>query len=513
MRATATLTVSAVMIIGMALTFPEQSSAQAPGYAGEAACLGCHSAPQGGHPAIAPEYLKTGHRYKLNPVKDGVPNTLPDGTDRSYPDGRLYYPLEGAPFAPATVEPPTGTTWNDFAYVIGGYGWKARFVRTNGRIYTDDDQAQQNLWDNSRSKYHLGVNKKYDYACFQCHTTGGTAEGSWNGVADDSLGTFSDPGVTCEGCHGPSADHVAGAFQNPPVLPPNTGDYLELERCGECHQRGGATNAILAKGGYIRHHEQVNEFRASRHGDGVGAELTCVSCHNQHVPLRYPDLAGDGFDGLNRTCDTCHAGKKIQLNGADKPIECIDCHMPKAGKSALGMQIGNGWQGDVRTHIMAINTNPVTKTEAMFTADGSQAPVTLDLDNLAAVTMDFACLQCHDGKDVGWASNHAKSIHTVGIRTAIDDIADLPKEFELLQNYPNPFNPRTTIRFNLPETADVTLEIFSVDGRLVESMLNQTMPAGNHRVEINAEFLPSGSYIYRLKAGSYTESKTMTLLK
>ena len=75
------------------------------------------------------------------------------------------------------------------------------------------------------------------------------------------------------------------------------------------------------------------------------------------------------------------------LNNAPKQIECVDCHMPKAGKSALGFQVGNGWKGDVATHIMAINTNPVTK-DAMW--DSEVSHVELGQDGLAGVTMDFA---------------------------------------------------------------------------------------------------------------------------
>ena len=139
MRAFATLLFFAMFVFGMTMTFPEEAQAQGdPTYAGEATCLGCHT---GRDPELVAEYMKNGHRYKLNEVNGAAP---------TYPDGRLYYPLVGTPFAPAVVTPPAGTSWSDFAYVIGGYGWKARFVRTNGRIYTDDAEAQQNLWNNSR---------------------------------------------------------------------------------------------------------------------------------------------------------------------------------------------------------------------------------------------------------------------------------------------------------------------------------------------------------------------------
>jgi len=362
MKGTVTTLLAAIVCVGIAMT-PADVHAQAAGYVGETTCVGCHTATT---PNIVNNYMLSGHRYKLNPVVNGVL--------RAYPEGRVNRDGE----SPAAVTPPTGTSWDDFAYVIGGYGWKARFIRKNGRIYTDDDQAQQNLYATVangaplRVTYHLGEERVYNFSCFQCHTTGGTVEGSWNGVADDSLGTFSDPGVTCEGCHGPGADHVAGAFQVPPVLPPNTGDFLEFGRCIQCHHRGSETNAIPAKGGYIRHHEQGNEFLASEHGD-ASSEMTCVTCHNQHVPDRYPGLAVGGELSQNTTCASsgCHETKNIPaVDGVAMVNQCTECHMPKASKSAIGFQLGNGWKGDVPTHIMAINTNPVTK-DAMWATDGT----------------------------------------------------------------------------------------------------------------------------------------------
>ena len=122
-------------------------------------------------------------------------------------------------------------------------------------------------------------------------------------------------------------------------------------------------------------------------------------------------------------------------------------------------------------------------------------------------------LQCHSDKTVGWAANYAPVLHTMGIVTSNDDLADVPKEFELQQNYPNPFNPTTTIRFDLPETADVNIELYSIDGRHVGSILNQKMPAGKHQVEVNGRSLASGGYVYRLNAGSFSASKTMILMK
>jgi CubicO group peptidase (beta-lactamase class C family) len=88
-----------------------------------------------------------------------------------------------------------------------------------------------------------------------------------------------------------------------------------------------------------------------------------------------------------------------------------------------------------------------------------------------------------------------------------------PFRLALEQNYPNPFNPNTTIEFRLERRTDVTLKIFDVLGRYVETLINTTMQAGTHYAVWNAENLSSGIYFYSLQAGGKTEVKKLILLR
>lgn len=90
---------------------------------------------------------------------------------------------------------------------------------------------------------------------------------------------------------------------------------------------------------------------------------------------------------------------------------------------------------------------------------------------------------------------------------------ELPAEFALRQNYPNPFNPTTQISYDLPESADVRLEVFNVMGQRVATLVNTTQNAGTHNLTFDASRLASGVYIYRLQAGSNVFTKKMTLVK
>jgi hypothetical protein len=89
----------------------------------------------------------------------------------------------------------------------------------------------------------------------------------------------------------------------------------------------------------------------------------------------------------------------------------------------------------------------------------------------------------------------------------------LPKAYTLEGSYPNPFNPVTVLRYGLPESADVRLVVYDVLGRVVARLVAGEQGAGWHAVTFDGSLLPSGVYLYRLEAGSFTQSRTMLLVK
>lgn len=83
----------------------------------------------------------------------------------------------------------------------------------------------------------------------------------------------------------------------------------------------------------------------------------------------------------------------------------------------------------------------------------------------------------------------------------------------LSQNYPNPFNPQTTIKFTVPSTGHVSLDVFDASGAKVASLVDGVKTQGNHTVTYNAQGLASGVYFYRLKGNGFNEMRKMVLLK
>lgn len=89
----------------------------------------------------------------------------------------------------------------------------------------------------------------------------------------------------------------------------------------------------------------------------------------------------------------------------------------------------------------------------------------------------------------------------------------IPKSFALSQNYPNPFNPVTKIKFDIPVQGNVNLTIFDIAGKEIAQLLNSDMKPGSYTYEYNGLNMASGVYFYRLRTGSYTETKKMMLVK
>ena len=89
----------------------------------------------------------------------------------------------------------------------------------------------------------------------------------------------------------------------------------------------------------------------------------------------------------------------------------------------------------------------------------------------------------------------------------------LPQAYALDQNYPNPFNPTTNIRYSIPSASFVTLKVYDVLGREVATLVNGEQVPGNYVADFDATDLANGSYFYTIKAGAFTETKKMLIVK
>ena len=359
-------------------------------FVGSSTCETCHSDEY-------TEFMSSGHPWKLNKVSD---IQAAGGFASYYPSpSNTYWQQSNAGW-------PPGTDASQFVYVIGGWGWKARFVKTDGYIYTEPDQGQYNLETNEWVDYHGGQQK--EYSCGPCHTTGYKDEGHQDGL-QGIVGTWAYPGIQCERCHGAGSKHVESPYDYP----------MEINRssalCGECHVRGNPYE-IDAKGGFVKHHEQYEELLASKH-----AVFDCVDCHDPHQRShRFPsEVNNTGYmPGIKIQCESCHyeeAEAYATSNIGSKMknfVKCIDCHMPYAAKSAV---VRGTYKGDVRSHLFAINPD----SEAVF------IDTTTNLAN-PYLTLEYTCIVddgCHDQGAAtpltkSQAAIYADSIHPVNTLSA-----------------------------------------------------------------------------------------------
>lgn len=129
-------------------------------------------------------------------------------------------------------------------------------------------------------------------------------------------------------------------------------------------------------------------------------------------------------------------------------------------------------------------------------------------------TQDLNSIHSFDGVNAWSIGNSGVIITNYTPSTRVDNEPDeIPSQIILEQNYPNPFNPSTKIGFNLPSRELVTLQIYNAIGMEIATLLSETLDAGYHEVDFNADGLTSGVYFYKLSSIKFVETKKMLLLR
>ena len=345
-------------------------------FAGSEACGNCHE-------AIYETFIRSGHPHIITPIADGEPPTLPFDAESG-----------GVP------EPPEGYTWDDISYMVGGYGWKALFVDSDGYLITGDRGAatQFNFAHSFIDApaewvpYHPGEGALV-YDCGECHSTGYRPQGHQDEL-EGIDGSWAAPGVQCEACHGPGSRHAADP----------QGVQMVVERnpqlCGNCHVRDNPDQIATAEeGSFEANRQQYSDLFNSRH-----FALSCITCHDPHATTIYAEETEDTAAGQRQQCTSCHWQKTEQKNPRHASLDCVDCHMPPMAFSAQGS--AEFFIGDVHSHQFAINPDPEAP---QFDEEGNVMPY---------ITLSYACKQCHNGeygidRDLETLAAMAQDYHTL----------------------------------------------------------------------------------------------------
>jgi len=348
-----------------------------PDFVGSDACGACHEEQYN-------KVIRSGHRYAMVPTS-GVAPAPPAEFAGEYPD-----------------DPPDGSTWADISYLIGGWAWKVLFVDADGYQltggmsppYTD---TQYNLETGFFVEYEAGTPEgSLPTSCATCHATAWSIDGNEDGLPG-LVGTWSEPGVGCEECHGAGGNHVEHPQQVRLAI------QRDAEACGSCHSQGPEAR-IPASDGFGHNGQQWNEMANSKH-----RALDCVDCHDPHASATTFDAVWNREVGIISECASCHFREAANMNSVSMAnFECTECHMPSVTRSAMG----DGLEGDVSTHLFAINTDPAA--EQFFDEDGEEFMSPF-------LTLEYACVRCHSDDGIAFTKTDEElEGSAAGFHTPVD---------------------------------------------------------------------------------------------
>ena len=111
-------------------------------------------------------------------------------------------------------------------------------------------------------------------------------------------------------------------------------------------------------------------------------------------------------------------------------------------------------------------------------------------------------------------SNHSVFRRPLSEVTSIFHISqEIPGNFSLSQNYPNPFNPSTKIKFDVPNSSFVKLAVYDILGQEVALLVDKELNPGSYEFLLEASFLSSGTYFYKLQTEGFAQTRKMLLIK
>ena len=282
-----------------------------------------------------------------------------------------------------------------------------------------------------------------------------------------------------------------------------------------------ASNNRVVVGGWFTSGTDSDNISKSLHHLGIFDSSTgtwaCLgngvsyTVNKETVVLSVTQAQGSVFIAgvFNMTGDRPSLGFGRWINETEPTLETPRMLFPANMASIIGNEVELSWEGVINTtgYTVQISQSPDFSEANSFT---TTAPKHV-FDQVKPSQVYYWRVRADYAQVSGNWSN--ATTFTRVMATSIGDEALMPGEFRLAQNYPNPFNPSTTIGFELSETTQVMLSIYSIDGRLITTLVNELRSAGSHTIPFNAAGLSSGVYVYRMQTPTTDITRTMTLIK
>jgi len=314
--------------------WPRKGDAARSDYVGADVCAGCHSALANGQkqhamahtsmPVSNSEGLGRTVNYDIGPFHYSiVPDKDKDNVTYTVTGGGQSF---SAPFLWAFGSGSRGQT---FLFQHNGDWYEARISFFRGLGFDITPSHPKGIPANLEDALGRKLSPKEASKCFGCHATAAITNHQFDPA-------HLIPGISCEGCHGPGAAHVAaasagtgenqGMILNPGRLDPST----SVDFCGSCHRTWWDINELGYRGvGNARF--ACYRLEASRCWGKGDPRITCFACHDPHRPL-VTDLSA-----YDEKCLSCHVKSAALSVSPDHPgrgcpvstTQCATCHMPK----------------------------------------------------------------------------------------------------------------------------------------------------------------------------------------
>jgi len=249
---------------------------------------------------------------------------------------------------------------------------------------------------------------------------------------------------------------------------------------------------------------QISDFDADQGGDPDTGEFVEITNSSSDEPASLDECALVFFDGANSS-----SYYATSLTGVLTPAGTHRIGNP--GVEGADQTLANGTLQDGPDAIA------LYKAPASDFPNGTVAGANLDKRHSAVVYVsDDYIFGCYNATVPGCGKAGGQPV-----LTRLDELIEqqqVPDQFALEHNYPNPFSGQTTIRYALPEKANVELVIYDVLGREVRRLVDESNRAGQHEVtwdgrSASGQPLASGVYFYRLKAADFVETKSVHLVR
>ena len=295
-------------------------------------------------------------------------------------------------------------------------------------------------------------------------------------------------------------------------------------------------------------------FTVSNSGTGYITIQDADKSSTQGVFYRSLDYESEGSlnlyfsNALGFTSETCFSFRNDGSNGEDRgdgfnlmPLFAKDGLVAQSHNGENSLSINNLPFDHEGTISIPLDVMSLTLEEENYVTGTSEVSMSWNLDNLPD-HIDLTLVDNLTGEMVYLNNQMSHTFTTepkgsfsatyeeaVGIYPLLGDarfsvqvsygaldnapVKVIPKDYALSPVYPNPFNPSATVRFDVPEVSRVELQVYDVTGKLVETLLNERMTAGQHQYTWQPQELATGTYFLRLITTNQTFTQKVTYVK